>query len=274
MPSDTLNILFVGDVVGSPGRKILAALLPLLRGRHDLHAVIANVENSAAGYGLTYPLFAEYEKMGINMMTSGNHIWDRKEIHSFIDREDRLLRPVNYPRPCPGRGVGRMLVEGLELVVINLMGRVFMRPLDCPFRAIDRELGKLTADPRPRVVLVDFHGEATSEKMAMGQYLDARVGAVVGTHTHVQTADDRILEGGTAYITDVGMTGPQNSVIGMEPRPAIERFLTSRNARLKPASRRLRLNGALIRFDRCTGNARSIERVDEGLESENKQAGG
>jgi len=268
LPAETLNLLFVGDIVGSPGRRTARELLPRLRSRHQVDVVVANVENSAAGYGLTYPIFAEYEAMGIDIMTSGNHIWDRKEILGFIDREERLLRPLNYPPPCPGRGVARILVEGLELVVVNLMGRVFMTPIDCPFRTIDRELGKLVAEPGRRAIVVDFHAEATSEKMAMGQHLDGRVAAMVGTHTHVQTADQQIMPGGTAYVTDVGMTGPRNSVIGMESRPALERFLTARRVRLKPAAKELRLSGVLLRFDAASGKARSIERISQGLEDE------
>lgn len=263
MSDRTLNLLFIGDVIGRPGRRLVQRLLPDLKARHEIHAVVANVENSAAGFGLTYPIFAEYQKLGIDVMTSGNHIWDRKEINDFIDREERLLRPHNYPDPCPGQGMTQILADGMELVVVNLMGRVFMPPLDCPFRAADRLLAKLRTEPRPRVIFVDFHGEASSEKVAMGKYLDGRVGAVIGTHTHVQTADEQVLKGGTAYLTDAGMTGPYDSVIGMNTRGAIERFLTGRRVRLTPATDDLRLCGAVVRFDRQTGKARSIERVNQ-----------
>jgi metallophosphoesterase (TIGR00282 family) len=262
----TITILFVGDVVGSPGRRALAELLPGLRRRYQPHAVIANAENSAAGFGLTYPIFTEYQEIGIDVLTSGNHIWDRKEVLRFIDEEERLLRPINYPDPCPGHGSTRILADSIELVIINLMGRVFMRPIDCPFKAIDRELAHIEKDPRQRIIFVDFHAEASSEKVAMGRYLDGRVGAMVGTHTHVQTADERILAGGTAYLTDVGMTGAYESVIGMDADGAIERFLTGRNVRLNPARRGLRVCATVIRFDRETGQALSIERVNQSLE--------
>ena len=263
----TINILFVGDIVGSPGRRALAELLPRLRQRYHPHVVIANAENSAAGFGLTYPIFTEYQELGVDVLTSGNHIWDRKEILRFIDQEERLLRPINYPDPCPGHGSTRILAGGIELVVVNLMGRVFMRPIDCPFKAIDKELAQLGKDPRKRLVFVDFHAEASSEKVAMGRYLDGRVGAVVGTHTHVQTADERILAGGTAYLTDTGMTGAYESVIGMEADGAIERFLTGRNVRLNPARGGLRVCAAMIRLDPDTGLAISIERVNESVEN-------
>lgn len=267
MSVETINILFVGDVIGKPGRRVLTEVLPELRRRHRLDSVIVNVENSAGGFGLTHSIYGEYERLGVDVMTGGNHIWDRREILDFIEAEERLLRPINYPSPCAGRGMTRLVVGNLELVVINVMGRVFMVPLDCPFRAVDSALRELARDPRPRIVIVDLHCEATSEKMAMGHYLNGRVSAVVGTHTHVPTADERVLSKGTAYITDAGMTGPYDSVIGMDSEAALHRFLTGISKRFTPATRDLRLSGVVMRFDPETGRALSIERVNEPLPS-------
>ncbi|MEW6335280.1 MAG: TIGR00282 family metallophosphoesterase, partial [Thermodesulfobacteriota bacterium] len=209
-----MKILFIGDIVGKPGRRAVRELLPGIVEDHRIDLVIANCENAAAGFGVTGEVIEELQDCRIDVLTSGNHIWDKKEILEIIEGCDRLLRPANYPAGAPGRGCLVMTAPGgLRVGVINLAGRVFMHPLDCPFRTADREIGTLKS--RADVIIVDMHAEATSEKIAMGWYLDGRVGAVVGTHTHVQTADERILPGGTGYITDAGMTGPFDSVIGI-----------------------------------------------------------
>jgi hypothetical protein len=256
-----VRILFVGDVVGVPGRRVLKSALPGLRAKHSPDLVIANGENSAGGSGLTPVTADEIFKAGCDVITSGNHAWDRREIVPALERNDRILRPANYPDPAPGGGVclvaGR---DGTPAAVVNLMGRVFLPALDDPFRAVDailREIGD-----RARVVIVDFHAEATSEKVAFGWFVDGRVTAVVGTHTHVPTADARVLPGGTAYITDVGMTGPYDSVIGVDKGQVIERFLTQRPVRFSPATGDARLAAVLIEASPVTGLAESISRIE------------
>ncbi len=229
-----LRILFLGDIVGKPGRKIIAEKLDGLKKEYKTDIVVGNGENAAGGFGLTEKIYQELRELGIEVITSGNHIWDKKEIYQIIDQEDRLLRPLNYSPKAPGRGFGIFNVKGRgNIGVINLTGRVFMGPADCPFRVFDdviERIRKITP-----VILVDFHAEATSEKKAFLHYVDGRVAAVLGTHTHISTADSQITSAGTAYITDVGMTGVQDSVLGVEPRTIISRFLTGLPQRFEVA---------------------------------------
>ena len=255
-----VQILFIGDIVGKPGRQCLRRALPVLAEQHAIDIVVANVENAAGGMGVTREVGDAIRDMGVDVMTSGNHIWDKKEALSYIDVEPRLIRPANYPdAPGSGHYVART-PAGVALGVINLMGRVFMNPLDNPFQVVRRELERVRE--QASVILVDFHAEATSEKVAMGWYLDGDVTAVVGTHTHVQTADERVLPNGTAYITDVGMTGPHDSVIGVETRPVLARFVNGMPSRFETASANPRLNAVVITADPTTGRAQAIERVN------------
>lgn len=257
-----MRILFIGDIFGHPGRHIVAGLLPELVKEFCPDLVLANGENAAAGFGITPPLVDELLALGIAVLTSGNHIWDKKEIIPyFAERSNgRLLRPANFPASAPGAGVytGKN-ASGIPYAVINLQGRVFMPPLDCPFRTADALLAQLPGDVKVRIV--DIHAEATSEKMALGWYLDGRVTAVLGTHTHVPTADEVILPQGTAYITDVGMSGPYDSVIGVEKGAVIKKFLDQMPGRFEVAKDRARLSGVLIEADPATGRAHSIRRI-------------
>jgi metallophosphoesterase (TIGR00282 family) len=255
-----VNLLFIGDVVGEPGRRAVALLLPKLAARYQTDLVIANGENAAAGFGITPDLADDLFAAGVNVMTGGNHSWDKKEILPYFAEQPRLLRPANLPAGAPGRG--RFVAKaknGVRVGVINLMGRVFMTAIDDPFRVVLDEIAAVRQDAR--LIFVDFHAEATSEKVAMGWHLDGRVTAVIGTHTHVQTADERILPNGTAYITDAGMTGPHDSVIGVERGAILQRFLTGLPQRFETASENPRLNGVLITADEQTGRAVSIERL-------------
>lgn len=255
-----MKILFIGDIIGRPGRQIVNQWLPRLVARHEIDLVVANAENSAAGFGLTTEVVRELFGMGIDVLTTGNHVWDKKEGIPCLDKEPRLLRPANYPPELPGRGWGVYETSaGLAVAVVNLEGRVFMGNLDCPFRGADAILGAVDKDCR--IVLVDFHAEATSEKGALGAYLDGRVSAVVGTHTHVQTADERILPGGTAFISDVGMTGGRDSVIGIRKELSVERFLKQVPVRYEVSKKDPVLCGVVIEVDEVTGLSRSIERV-------------
>ena len=260
MASSSVRILFIGDIVGRPGRELVRRGLPALIDHHRADLVIANAENAAAGFGITRELGDQILGWGVDVMTSGNHIWDKKEALDYIGVEPRLLRPLNYPAGVPGRGsyVART-ADGRSIGVINAMGRVFMANIDDPFTAIPREVEALRR--RARVIFVDFHAEATSEKVAMGWHLDGTVTAMIGTHTHVQTADERVLPKGTAYLTDVGMTGPHDSVIGVEIEPALGRFLTALPARFETATANPRLNAVLIEADDHTGLATDIERL-------------
>lgn len=255
-----MKLLFVGDVVGRPGRRAVTALLSGLIDRHRIDYVVVNIENSAGGFGINEAVLREFEELPIDCYTSGNHIWDKREGLGLLDREERLLRPANYPEGNPGHGlhVGET-ASGIRVATLNLEGQVFMKPLESPFRVADRALAGLPADVR--VVLVDFHAEATSEKQALGYYLDGRVSAVVGTHTHVPTADERILPGGTAFQTDVGMTGPYNSIIGMRTDKVLTRFLRQTPAPFEVAKQDVRLAAAVIDIDEAEGRARSIERL-------------
>jgi metallophosphoesterase (TIGR00282 family) len=258
-----VKVLLLGDVFGSPGRRAVRRLVPELRRSRGIDLVVANSENCANGAGITAEAADELLAAGVDLLTAGNHTWHKREIAAYLNREgSRQLRPANYPEGAPGRGWAVIAdAQRRPLLVLNLEGRVFMRNLDCPFRAADRLLSEHGHLARCR--LVDFHAEATSEKGAMGQYLDGRVSAVLGTHTHVQTADARVLRGGTAFVTDVGMCGPWDSVIGMKKEGAIERFLTQRHAPIEPAQEEIHLQGALVDLDDETGRARSIERVQE-----------
>ncbi len=253
-----MKILFIADIMGAPGRKAVKALLPSILERETPDAVIANGENAAGGNGITAKIADEFHAMGIQILTGGNHSWDNKDGMAHLDKESRLLRPHNYDSENPGSGVGRIeLPGGRILTVLNLQGRVFMPPLHCPFRCADEVLDELEGP-----VFVDFHAEATSEKAAMAHYLDGRITAMVGTHTHVQTADARVLPGGSAFVTDAGMTGPHDGVIGMTPKSTLPRFLRQIPSRFEVAKGDLRMQGAIIRFDEDSGKAESIETFD------------
>jgi len=257
-----VNILFIGDISGRAGRQAFHRhFLPAVE-EHRIDVSIANVENAAGGFGVTTQVLAEFLDAGVDVLTSGNHVWDRNDATQLLEQEPRLLRPANYPPPCPGNGV--IIVRqrvAVPLAVINLQGRIFMDPVDCPFSVADRLLAGEAG--KARVTVVDFHAEATSEKMAMGWHLDGRVSAVLGTHTHVQTADERVLPGGTAYITDAGMTGPYDSVIGMRKDNALERFTTGRPKRLSAAKRDARFAAVVVEVDDKTGRATAVRRLME-----------
>ena len=255
-----MRLFIAGDVVGKAGRNILREGLDDLRGKEDLDLVVVNIENAAAGFGVTPEIANRMFDLGVDVLTTGNHVWDKREVLSYLDAEPRILRPINYPEGCPGHGSYVATTStGLEVAVVNLQGRVFMPLIDCPFQAIDRELEALGR--RTPLVLVDFHGEATSEKMAMGWYLDGRVSALVGTHTHVPTADERVMPKGTAYVTDLGMCGAYDSVIGIEPESSLPRFLRAMPTKFEPARANPWMCGVLIDVDEENGRARAIERV-------------
>lgn len=257
-----MRILFVGDIFGRPGRTIFKELIPELVATHAVDLLIANAENAAAGFGLTPALADELLDLGVDVLTTGNHVWDKREIIEFFQSSDggaaRVLRPANYPAGTPGHGVFEGATRaGVPYAVINLQGRVFLPDNDDPFRKADALLSEIQA----RVILVDFHAEATSEKVAMGWYLDGRVTAVLGTHTHIPTADTRVLPGGTAYQTDVGMTGPYDSVIGVQKELVLQRFLTQMPSRWEPAQGDTQLCAVLIDCDPATGRATAVERI-------------
>ena len=262
-----MRILFIGDIVGSPGRRIVAERLADIVAQHRVDLVIANVENAASGFGITPRLAEELLEVGVEVLSGGNHIWDRKEILDYFPHQPRLLRPANYPDSSPGSGLYIGAAKnGVRYAVLNLQGRVFMASIDCPFRTADRELERIPAEVR--VVIVDMHAETTSEKLAMGWHLDGRVTAMVGTHTHVATADEQLLPQGTAYITDVGMTGPHDSVIGMDKAGILKRFLDGLPARFEVAEGDAQMNTVLLEVDEAgdlgpagRARARSIERL-------------
>jgi len=261
-----VKVLFIGDIVGKPGRTAVKVLLPGIVGNYGVDIVIANCENAAGGFGVTRKVVDELYSNEIDILTSGNHIWDKREISEFIGDYETLLRPANYPAGTPGRG--SVIVHngsGISLGVLNLEGRVFMKPLDCPFRVAEKEIDELKH--KTDIIIVDIHAEATSEKEALGWFLDGRVSAVVGTHTHVQTADERVLPSGTAYITDAGMTGSFDSVLGIKKEVALERFLTLLPNRYDVAKGDVRLQGVLIDIDDTTGRGLSIERLNIAMES-------
>ena len=248
-------ILMIGDIIGRPGRRAVCEFLPGMRQQYGFDLVIANAENSAGGLGLTLATARELLGAGIDVLTSGNHIWAQKEIIPYLDGDMPILRPLNYPPGVPGRGY---LTIG-KVMVVNLMGRTFMGDLDCPFRAMDNLLAGL--EPKPPIIIIDFHAEATSEKMALGHYLDGRVSAVLGTHTHVGTIDAQLLPEGTAYVTDIGMTGPMDSVIGDKAGAVIQRFLTGMPHHLSVGEGKTSLNAIIVEVDEVTGRATNIERI-------------
>lgn len=260
-----MKILFIGDIVGAPGRRAVEELLPRIVDRYAIDLVVANGENASGGIGITPPVAEQLLGQGIDILTSGNHIWKHKEILAYLDDTDRLLRPANYPPETPGRGYAVVeTAAGEPVAVVNLEGRVFMNAIECPFRTVDRLLE--TIPPSVKTILVDMHAEATSEKQAMAWFLDGRVSAVIGTHTHVQTADQRILPGGTGYITDVGMTGPVDSVIGMKKEIILERFLSQRPQPFKVATHNIQLQGLVLQVD-PQGRCRELIRLQVPLKS-------
>jgi hypothetical protein len=253
-----MRILFIGDIVGSPGRRIVEERLRDIIANEKLDLVIANGENSASGFGITPKIVDDLLHAGVEVLTGGNHIWDRKETLDYIQKEPRLLRPANFAPTNPGRGLYCGTARnGVPYAVLNLQGRIFMAPNDCPFRTVDKELSAVADNVK--VIIVDIHAEATSEKQAMGWYLDGRVSAVIGTHTHVATADARVLPKGTAHITDAGMTGPHNGVIGMDQKAVLTRFLDGLPARFEVAEGDVRMNAVLLDVDTATGRAQSIK---------------
>ena len=255
-----MKTLMIGDCVGRAGRKILTQKLAELRREMELDLIVLNVENAAGGFSITASVAQELFAAGVDVMTSGNHIFDKKEALEIIKHEPRLLRPVNYVPTLPGSGIWTGAVKGIPVAVINVQGRVFMPPSDDPFRAMDAALAAL--DSQYKIILVDIHAETTAEKIAMGRYLDGRVSAVVGTHTHVQTADEQILLKGTAYITDLGMTGPHDGVIGMQSALVLERFLSGLNVRFEVSEGDIQLNGLMVEVNDETGHAISVQRLN------------
>lgn len=257
-----INILFIGDINGRAGRNCIKALLPDLIKNKNIDFTIANAENVAGGFGITYETFKEIKECGIDVITMGNHVWDNKDIFTFIQKEGTILRPANLPADLPGHGYGIFSIKNtnIKIGVINLNGRIFMDPADCPFRTAEKiinEINKITP-----IIIVDFHAEATSEKQAMGFFLDGKVSAVVGTHTHVQTADERILPNGTGFITDTGMTGPFDSVIGVKKDIIIRRFLTGLPEKFEIANNDIHLNGIIFNIDPDSGKTKNLERIN------------
>lgn len=249
-----MNILFIGDIVGRPGRNYISANLATMIKDHSIDFVIANGENSAGGVGITMKTYDELLSMGVDMITLGNHSWSKKEIFDFIEEADRLVRPANYPKGTPGSGYRIAEKSGKRIAVVNICGRVYMDCIECPFRTIDEILEEIKG--KADIIIVDFHAEATSEKLAMGWYLDGRVQAVLGTHTHVQTSDERVLPGGTAYITDTGMTGPRDSILGVEKDIVIKKFISGMPARFEIADGEVLLGAVVVRLDE---NDKAIE---------------
>ncbi len=255
-----MNILFIGDIFASGGRAIVADNLNRLMGENKIDLAIANAENSAGGFGITPLITEELLSLGLDVLTGGNHSFDKREIHDYIDHQPRLLRPANYPPGLPGVGMFTAKARnGAPYAVLNLQGRAHMANIDCPFRKADELLN--TLDPAIKIRFVDFHAELTSEKTAMGWYLDGRATAVIGTHTHIPTADTRILPGGTAYQTDAGMTGPYESVIGVDRDTIVRRFLSGLAGRMEAARHGVELHGVIVRADENTGKALGIERI-------------
>jgi metallophosphoesterase (TIGR00282 family) len=259
--NDDLNILFIADIVGRPGRWAVSQLLPDLKRTHQIDFTLANVENAAGGFGLTKEIAKKIHTYGVDCLTSGNHIWDRKDIYPYLDEDPRILRPANYPPDAPGRGTAVFqTATGEKVGVLNIQGRVYIKEIDCPFKVADREIERLKEETS--LVVVDMHAEATSEKIALGWHLGGKVSAVLGSHTHVQTADETILPGGTAYITDVGMTGSHDSVIGFNKEDALARFLLQIPRRFTLGKGDIRFCGALVTVDPQTGRAEAIQRIN------------
>ncbi|MGD0885657.1 MAG: TIGR00282 family metallophosphoesterase [Thermodesulfovibrionales bacterium] len=254
-----MKVLFIGDIVGKVGRTALKALLPAVVTRYKIDFVIANGENAAAGFGITETVAVEIFGSGVHVITTGNHIWDKKESIPYLSKENRIIRPINYPPGVPGYGSVLYALTGIKVAVINISGRVFMSNVDCPFRFGLAEIDRMRSDTN--LIIVDFHAEATSEKIAFGYFVDGKVSAVLGTHTHVQTADEKILPGGTAYITDVGMTGPADSVIGIEKEQIIERFLRQMPAKFETAKGAGIVSAVVIEVDEKTGRSLAIQRL-------------
>lgn len=255
-----MKILFIGDIVGAPGRKAVKGLLPVLIKEEAIDFVVANAENASGGSGVTFDAADELFKSGADVLTSGDHIWKRKETIDFLIREPRLLRPLNYPAGAPGEGFGVFRSRANKKIgIANLCGRVFMQPIECPFAAAKHAVESLLKETN--IILVDIHAEATSEKIALGWYLDGKASCVLGTHTHVQTADERILPLGTAFLTDAGMTGPCDSVIGRKVEDVLERFITGVPVRFEVADSNIQLQGAIIEIDEATGRAKAINRI-------------
>ena len=257
-----MKILFIGDIVGQPGRRAVTKIVPQLRQQHALDLVVANGENSAGGSGITPNTAAEILAAGVDVITSGDHLWDQKEVLDLLNREPRFVRPLNYPAGTPGQGSCVVSVPGkLPVAVLNVQGRVFMEELENPFACAEAEVARLRQ--LTSVILVDIHAEATSEKIALARMLDGKVSAVIGTHTHVQTADEQIFPGGTAFLCDAGFTGPHESVLGREIEPVIKRFVTNMPQRFEVAKNRVLLQGAIIEIDDATGKATMVQRVSE-----------
>ncbi len=264
-----MKILFIGDIVGSPGRKAVQQLVPALRQQHAIDVVIANGENSAGGSGITPKTAAEIFAGSVDVITCGDHLWDQKEVIELLRSEKRFVRPLNYPAETPGSGsMIHELPDGRKLAVLNAQGRTFMADLENPFLLVQMEVNRLRQITP--CIFVDFHAEATSEKIALGRMLDGQVSAVIGTHTHVQTADEQIFPGGTAFLCDAGFTGPQESILGREIEPIIERFLTLQPRRFAVAKKRVKLNGAVVDINDKTGQAKTIIRISESLPDEEK----
>lgn len=260
MSDRALDILFIGDIVGGPGRDAVADVLGKMRSEGFPDVVVANGENAAGGFGLTEKIYTELLDLGVSVVTMGNHTWDKQEIMGFIGEADRLVRPLNYPDGTPGRGWTLYTSHGVQVAVVNVMGRAFMPTVDCPFRAVEKALQEI--DGETPVVLVDVHAEATAEKMALAWHFDGRVSAVFGTHTHVQTADETILPGGTAYLTDAGMTGPRDSIIGMRRDLAVKKLITGMPTRLEVAPGPTQFNGVRVRVDAGSGKALTVQRLN------------
>jgi hypothetical protein len=259
-----MNVLFIGDIVGKPGREAIRSLLTGLKKEFKLDFVIANAENAAGGSGITPRVCLELFDSGIDALTSGDHIWKRREIFEIIDTELRILRPINFPSGTPGRGSAVFKTKkGIDIGIINVLGRVFMEALECPFKTTRQEIDRLSKGTN--IIIVDIHAEATSEKVALGWYLDGLVTAVLGTHTHIQTADEKILPKGSAYITDVGMSGPFYSVIGRRIEDVIARFITQVPTRFEVASENIQLQGVILEIDEKTGKSKSILRIQRKL---------
>jgi 2',3'-cyclic-nucleotide 2'-phosphodiesterase len=255
-----MKVLFIGDIVGKVGRITTKALLPTIVNRYKVDLIIANGENAAGGFGLTDKIVSEILTFGVHVITTGNHVWDKKEFVTQISKEDKVLRPLNYPPGVPGFGsIIYPLKNGSKVAVINISGRVFMSNIDCPFRTAEDEVEKVSKITK--TIIIDFHAEATSEKIAFGYFMDGKVSAVIGTHTHVQTADEKIFPGGTAYITDVGMTGPENSIIGIDKEQIIQRFLTNIPIRLEPAKGEGIFSAVVFDIDEKTGKSTAIQRL-------------
>jgi len=254
-----MKILFIGDVVGSPGRNMIDTYLPKLQKKYKAHVTIINGEIAASGKGITAKIYRSFLEAGANAVTLGNHSWDNKDIFEFIEDAKYLVRPANFPEGTPGKGYCFLNLNGVEIAIINLQGRTFLPPLDCPFKKADELINEIKK--RTNIIFVDFHAEATSEKQAMGWYLDGNASVVVGAHTHVQTADNRILPNGTAYITDVGMTGPYDGILGVEREAVLKRFMTSLPVRFEVMKGREQLSGVVVDIDPKTGKAQKIERI-------------